>query len=171
ASYCQLLQRRYKGKLDGDADEFIGYAVVGAGRMQRMINDLLSYSRVGRRAAMTPVALADIVDGAMANLRAAIADGGATVEHGELPVVAGDRLLLTQLFQNLIGNALKFRGETPVAVRVSATREGDVHTVIVADNGIGIAPEYKEKIFLIFQRLHERSKYPGTGIGLAICKK
>jgi PAS domain S-box-containing protein len=171
ASYCQLLQRRYKGKLDGDADEFIGYAVEGAGRMQRMINDLLGYSRVGRRAAMTAIHLADPVVGAIANLKAAIDDGAATVDVAELPMVTGDRPLLTQLFQNLIGNALKFRGETPVAVRVSAVREGDLWTVTIADNGIGIAPEYKDKIFLIFQRLHERSKYPGTGIGLAVCKK
>jgi light-regulated signal transduction histidine kinase (bacteriophytochrome) len=171
ASYCQLLQRRYKGKLDEDADEFIGYAVEGASRMQRMINDLLTYSRVGRRAAMASVRLGDAVATAVANLQAAIEDGGAAVEAGELPTVSGDRLLLAQLFQNLVGNALKFRGEQPVRVRVDAQLENGVWTVSVADNGIGIAPEYREKIFLIFQRLHDRGKYPGTGIGLAICKK
>jgi PAS domain S-box-containing protein len=171
ASYCQLLQRRYKGKLDADADEFIGYAVEGASRMQRMINDLLTYSRVGRRAAMASVRLGDAVAAAVANLQAAIEDGGAAVEAGELPTVSGDRLLLTQLLQNLVGNALKFRGEQPVRVRVEARRDEASWTVSVADNGIGIAPEYREKIFLIFQRLHDRGKYPGTGIGLAICKK
>jgi PAS domain S-box-containing protein len=171
ASYCQLLQRRYKGKLDQDADEFIGYAVEGAGRMQRMINDLLTYSRVGRRAAMARLPLAEAVAGAVANLQAAIADTGATVEAGELPVIVGDKLLLTQLLQNLVGNALKFRGEEPVRVRVEATREEAFWRIAVSDNGIGIAPEYQHKIFLIFQRLHDRGKYPGTGIGLAICKK
>jgi signal transduction histidine kinase len=171
ASYCQLLQRRYKGKLDQDADEFIGYAVEGAGRMQRMINDLLTYSRVGRRAAMARLPLAEAVAGAVANLQAAIADTGAIVEAGELPMIVGDKLLLTQLLQNLVGNALKFRGEEPVRVRVEATREEAFWRIAVSDNGIGIAPEYQHKIFLIFQRLHDRGKYPGTGIGLAICKK
>jgi PAS domain S-box-containing protein len=171
ASYCQLLQRRYKGKLDSDADEFIGYAVEGASRMQRMINDLLTYSRVGRRAAMARLPLGAALADAAANLRGALDDGGGAVEPGDLPLVIGDKLLLTQLFQNLIGNALKFRGEAPVRVRVEAAREDAFWRIAVADNGIGIAPEYREKIFLIFQRLHDRGKYPGTGIGLAICKK
>ncbi|HLI10853.1 MAG TPA: PAS-domain containing protein [Alphaproteobacteria bacterium] len=171
-SYCQLLQRRYKGKLDSDADEFIDYAVEGALRMQRMINDLLAYSRVGRKGSpFARVSCNEVVATAIQNLRAAIAESGAEVEAAELPTVFGDRTQLAQLFQNLIGNAIKFRGETPITVRISAEAAGDVWRFTVADNGIGIEPAYLEKIFLIFQRLHDRTKYPGTGIGLAICKK
>jgi PAS domain S-box-containing protein len=172
ASYCQLLQRRYKGKLDADADEFIGYAVEGAGRMQRMINDLLNYSRVGRRGGQfEPVAMQGVADAVLKNLELAIGDAGATVAIGELPTVQGDRTLLHQLLQNLVGNALKFRRDAPVGIEVSAERDGDVWRFRVADDGIGIEAEYLERIFLIFQRLHERGKYPGTGIGLAVCKK
>jgi signal transduction histidine kinase len=172
ASYCQLLQRRYKGKLDADADEFIGYAVEGAGRMQRMINDLLNYSRVGRRGGQfEAVAMRDIVDGVLKNLELAIRDAGAAIVVGDLPTVHGDRTLLHQLLQNLVGNALKFRRDAPVRVEVSAERDGDLWRFRVADDGIGIDAEYLERIFLIFQRLHERGKYPGTGIGLAVCKK
>lgn len=174
ASYCQLLQRRYQGKLDQDADEFIGYAVEGAGRMQRLINDLLSYSRVGRRGnAFEPLAMSEVVRAALANLRSAIAESGARVEVGELPIVEGDRTLLAQLFQNLVGNAIKFRREEPVVVRIGAEpeAEGSMWRVTVEDNGIGIDPAYADRVFLIFQRLHDRGKYPGTGIGLAIAKK
>ena len=172
ASYCQLLQRRYKGKLDQDADEFIGYAVEGASRMQRLINDLLTYSRVGRRGGtFKPLALGEVVDLALANLKGAISEAGATVEIGELPTVNGDRTQLALLFQNLMSNAIKFRREEPVRVRIATAREGEHWHVIVEDNGIGIEQEYVERVFLIFQRLHERSKYPGTGIGLAIAKK
>jgi PAS domain S-box-containing protein len=172
ASYCQLLQRRYKGKLDADADEFIGFAVEGASRMQRMINELLNYSRVGRKSGPSSVvATGEIAAGAVASLKLAIEEAGATVEIGELPTVVGEKTLLHQLLQNLIGNAIKFRGETPVKVTVSAEREGAMWRFAVADTGIGIEKDYLERIFLIFQRLHERSKYPGTGIGLAVCKK
>jgi PAS domain S-box-containing protein len=174
ASYCQLLQRRYRGSLDQDADEFIGFAVEGAGRMQRLINDLLTYSRVGRngtRFELMPASAA--VEAALANLKGAIAEAGASVAVGALPLIAGDRTQLVQLFQNLIGNAIKFRREEPATVRVEAsepTDEGRVR-ITVADNGIGIEPDYLDRVFLIFQRLHDRTKYPGTGIGLAIVKK
>jgi PAS domain S-box-containing protein len=172
ASYCQLLERRYKGKLDADADEFIGYAVEGAGRMQRLINDLLTYSRVGRRAnPLAPLASGDAVKLALANLKGAIAESGVAVEVDELPTVRGDRTLLAQLFQNLVGNAIKFRRDELPLVRIGAERIDEHWQFTVADNGIGIEPAYLERVFLIFQRLHERSKYPGTGIGLAIAKK
>jgi signal transduction histidine kinase len=172
ASYCQLLQRRYKGKLDADADDFIGYAVEGATRMQRLIADLLNYSRVGRRGKPPqPLPARKLVEDALDNLRGAILEAEAQIEIGELPVVLCERTQLTQLFQNLIGNAIKFRREVPVRIRVEAAREGDFWRFTVADNGIGIQSEYLDRIFLIFQRLHERDKYPGTGIGLAIAKK
>jgi PAS domain S-box-containing protein len=172
ASYCQLLQRRYKGKLDANADEFIGFAVEGANRMQQLINDLLAYSRVGRRGQpFAAVNAADAVQAALSNLEAAIRESGATIEVDEMPVAAADLTQLTQLFQNLIGNAIKFRGDHPVRVRVTADRDGEMWRFVVEDNGIGIDPAYADRIFLIFQRLHERGKYSGTGIGLAICKK
>ncbi|MDE2228269.1 MAG: PAS domain-containing protein [Alphaproteobacteria bacterium] len=173
ASYCQLLQRRYKGKLDDDANEFIGFAVEGASRMQRLINDLLSYSRVGRKGSdPEPLEFSEVVNAALGNLKSAIADSGAAVNVGTLPRVVGVRMQLSQLMQNLIGNAIKFHrdGVTPT-ISVSATREDKMWHVVVEDNGIGIEPQYLERVFLIFQRLHERNKYPGTGIGLAIAKK
>lgn len=173
ASYCQLLQRRYNEKLDKDANEFIGFAVEGANRMQRLINDLLSYSRIGRKGGdPAPFEFADAVAGALANLKAAISDSGAIVNVGTLPRVVGVRMQLTQLMQNLVGNAIKFHreGVTPT-ISVSATTEGAMSHIVVEDNGIGIEPQYLDRVFLIFQRLHERNKYPGTGIGLAIAKK
>lgn len=172
ASYCQLLQRRYKGKLDEDADEFIGYAVEGAGRMQRLINDLLAYSRVGRRGnPLAAISSEESVRLALANLEGAIAESGVAIELGELPKVMADRTLLAQLFQNLVGNAIKFRRDEAPVVRITAEPSDACWQFTVADNGIGIEPEYLERVFLIFQRLHERTKYPGTGIGLAIAKK
>jgi two-component system, chemotaxis family, sensor kinase Cph1 len=172
-SYCQLLQRRYKGKLDKDADEFIGFAVEGALRMQQMINDLLTYSRVGRAGkGLASIAIEEIVKSAVANLQAAIAESGAKVTWGELPTITGEKVQLHQLFQNLMGNAIKFRAEgRPIEVHVSAEREGDGWHFKVSDTGIGIEQQYLERIFLIFQRLHDRSKYKGTGIGLAVCRK
>lgn len=173
ASYCQLLQRRYNEKLDKDANEFIGFAVEGANRMQRLINDLLSYSRIGRKGGdPVPFEFADAVTGAVANLKAAISDSGAIVDVGPLPRIVGVRMQLTQLMQNLIGNAIKFHrdGVTPT-IGVSAVAEDAMCHIVVEDNGIGIEPQYLERVFLIFQRLHERNKYPGTGIGLAIAKK
>ncbi len=172
-SYCQMLQRRYKGKLDKDADEFIGFAVEGALRMQQMINDLLTYSRVGRTGkGLVDVAVEDVVKSAVANLQAAIAEGGAKVTWDALPTLRGEKVQLLQLFQNLIGNAIKFRADDrPIEVRVAAQEEAGGWHFTVKDTGIGIEGQYLERIFLIFQRLHDRSKYKGTGIGLAVCKK
>ena len=172
-SYCQMLQRRYKGKLDKDADDFIGFAVEGAMRMQQMINDLLTYSRVGRTGkGITQVAVEEVVKTAVSNLQAAIAESSAKVTWDQLPTIAGEKVQLLQLFQNLIGNAIKFRADDrPIEVHVSAAREGEQWHFQVRDTGIGIDKQYLERIFLIFQRLHDRSKYKGTGIGLAVCKK
>ncbi|MFP2960685.1 PAS domain-containing protein [Myxococcus sp. 1LA] len=172
ASYTQLLGRRYKGKLDADADEFIHYAVDGVNRMQRLIQDLLTYSRVGTRGRdMRACDAGRALDRAAANLRVAIQETHASVEHGPLPAVLADETQLTQLFQNLVGNALKFHGASPPRVRVSAEPLEEEVRFTVRDWGIGIAPEYFERIFVIFQRLHGKEEYPGTGIGLAICKK
>jgi len=173
ASYCQLLQRRYKDKLEGDANEFIGFAVEGANRMQRLINDLLGYSRIGRQGGNPEnFRAADALKTVLANLQGAISESGAKIEVGALPDIRGDRTQVGQLFQNLIGNAIKFRrdGETPL-IRISAAPEGGFWRFLIEDNGIGIEKAYLERVFLIFQRLHERNKYPGTGIGLAIVKK
>jgi len=173
ASYTQLLARRYKGKLDADADEFIGFAVDGATRMQALINDLLKLSRVGTRG--KPLAATDcgkVVAAALANLDVAIRETGAVVERDAMPAVLGDETQLIQLFQNLIGNALKFiRPDTPPRIRIGARRIGRAWECSVGDNGIGIAPEYFDRIFIIFQRLHSKAEYPGTGIGLSLCKK
>lgn len=173
ASYCQLLQRRYKDKLDAEADEFIGFAVEGASRMQRLINDLLSYSRVGRRGdAFQPLDANELVRLALANLQRAVEESHARIDSDALPRITGDRTLLLQLFQNLIGNAIKFRRDEPPAIRISAhAADGNFWHFTVADNGIGIEADYTERVFLIFQRLHERDKYPGTGIGLAVARK
>jgi len=172
ASYTQLLGRRYRGKLDPDADEFIQFAVEGVTRMQGLIRDLLEFSRVGTRGrAFTSVPVATPLGRAQDNLRAAISETGARVIAGDLPVIWGDEGQLTQLFQNLIGNAIKFRGEGTPEVRVTAERRGREWQICVQDNGIGIAPEFTARIFVIFQRLHSRTDYPGNGIGLAICKK
>jgi PAS domain S-box-containing protein len=172
ASFAQLLAKRYKGKLDADADEFIGYIVEGAARMQRLINDLLTYSRVDRRGQeFAPTDCAAVMAMVCANLRAAIEEYGAAIIADPLPVVMADETQLVQLFQNLLGNAIKFRGDAPVLVHVGAERRGNDWLFWVRDNGIGIEPQYVERIFLIFQRLHGRGQYPGTGIGLAIAKK
>jgi PAS domain S-box-containing protein len=172
SSYTQLLARRYQGKLDAAADEFIAYAVDGANRMQRLINDLLAYSRVGTRAKpIEPTDCTAVLDQALANLKAAIEMSGAVVTHGPLPTVIADDLQLVQLLQNLIGNAIKFHVEKPPCIHVSAEQKGNEWVFSVRDNGIGIDPHYAERIFVIFQRLHTREEYPGTGIGLAICKK
>jgi len=172
ASYTQLLARRYKGKLDADADEFIGYAVDGALRMQRLINDLLAYSRVGTRGKpFEPTNCNDVFNHAVANLRAAIEENGAVVTHDRLPTVMADFTQMVQLFQNLIGNAIKFHSDRRPEVHVAARQNDAKWLFSVRDNGIGIAPEHYERIFVIFQRLHGRGEYPGTGIGLAICKR
>lgn len=172
ASFTQLLARRYRGKLDADADEFIGFAVDGATRMQRLLNDLLAYSRVGTRS--KPFAAIDcnsVLSDALANLKPAIEESGAVITHEPLPIVRGDEVQLIQLFQNLIANAVKFHGQEPLQVHISAKLQDGDGVFAVRDNGIGIAPEHQRRIFLIFQRLHHRSEYPGTGIGLALCQR
>jgi PAS domain S-box-containing protein len=172
SSCTQLLARRYQGKLGTDADEFIGYAVDGANRMQVLINDLLAYSRVGTRSdGCKPIDYTVVLDQALTNLKAAIEQSGAVVTHGPLPTVMADKLQLAQLFQNLIGNAIKFQGGEPPRIHVSAEQKGNEWIFSVRDNGVGINLQYAERIFVIFQRLHTREEYPGTGIGLAICKK
>jgi PAS domain S-box-containing protein len=172
ASYNQLLARRYKGKLDSDADEFIGYTVEGVSRMQRLINDLLAYSRVGTRGRdFGEVDLDRVLAATLRDLERALADEGAVVTHDALPKVVGDEGQLGQVLQNLISNALKFHGPAAPRIHVGVRQDPDAYVVSVKDNGIGIEPEYFDRIFIIFQRLHPREKYPGTGIGLAICKK
>lgn len=173
ASYTQLLGRRYKGKLDEDADEFIQFAVDGATRMQALINDLLAFSRVGTRGGERgPTDCNTLVERAVGDLAPAILESGGTVNRGNLPTVLADASQLQQLFQNLLGNALKFRapGRPPV-VQVGAERQGNGWLFWVRDNGIGIEPRYAERIFAVFQRLHTQAQFPGTGIGLAICRK
>ncbi len=171
-SYVQLLGKRYRGRLDADADVFIGYALDGALRMQQLIEDLLAYSRVGTRgAAMVSTDANEALGRALANLRLAIEESGASVTADPLPVVRADPGQLEHLFLNLISNALKFRGTDAPRVRVSAARRGREWEFSIADNGIGIEPQYFERIFVIFQRLHRREEYQGTGIGLAIAKK
>jgi signal transduction histidine kinase len=172
ASFTQLLAKRYRGRLDADADEFIGFAVDGSTRMQRLLNDLLAYSRVGTRSKpFTLVECDSVLSDALDNLKPAIEGSGALITHEPLPIVRGDEVQLLQLFQNLIGNAVKFHGQEPLQVHISAAQPDGDWVLAVRDNGIGIAPEQQGRIFLIFQRLHHRSEYPGTGIGLAICKR
>lgn len=172
ASYVQLLEKRYRDKLDADANEFIGFAVDGVKRMQALIDDLLTYSRVGTQGApLAPVDVGEVVAIAVSSLRMAINECGAEIVVEPLPTVLGDARQLEQLFQNLIANAVKFRCEGTPQIRVRAEADGDFWRFSVQDNGIGIAPEYFERIFEMFQRLHARREYPGTGIGLAICRK
>jgi signal transduction histidine kinase len=171
-SYTQLLERRYKGKLDAQADEFIGYAVDGAKRMADLIDGLLEFSRAGRDAPRAELVDLDLcLDAALRNLRAALQEAGARVERGPLPRVLGSRAELSRVLQNLVGNALKFRAERAAVVRVSAERRGPEWVIAVADNGIGLAPDDAGKVFRLFTRLHTKTRYPGTGLGLAICKK
>jgi len=172
SSYVQLLARRYQGKLDSDADEFIAFAVEGANRMKVLINDLLAFSRVGTRGKeLAPVMLEEIFEHAVHNLQLTIEESGATVTHDQLPQVMADDGQMLQLIQNLVGNALKFHSEEPPKVHVGARREKDRWLLFVRDNGIGIDSQFWERIFVIFQRLHNREEYQGTGIGLAIARK
>jgi signal transduction histidine kinase len=167
-SFCQLIQRRYQGKLDERGEQYIEFAVDGARRMQILINDLLAFSRVGRRPAeFAEVDTGELVRTAIGNLDPADAE----ITQSELPTVRGEASLLTAVFQNLLSNAIKFRGEQPPRIHVDAERTGDDWTFSVTDNGIGIDDEYAERIFVIFQRLHPRDAYPGTGIGLAMTRK
>jgi signal transduction histidine kinase len=172
-SFCQMLERRYAGQLDERADQYIAFAVDGAKRMQILINDLLAFSRVGRMGREPELIDADdLVTSARMNLAVGIEETGAEVEvAGDLPVVYGERSLLALVFQNLIGNGIKFHAEEAPRVRISAERENGFWRFTVADNGIGIDPEYAERIFVIFQRLHAKEAYAGTGIGLAMCRK
>ena len=172
-SFCQMLERRYAGQLDERADQYIAFAVDGAKRMQILINDLLAFSRVGRMDREPELVDADdIIAVARANLAASIEETGAEIAvAGDLPVVLVERSLLVLVFQNLIGNGIKFHGEQPPRVHVAAERDDGFWRFTVADNGIGIDPQYSERIFVIFQRLHTRDAYTGTGIGLAMCRK
>lgn len=171
-SYTQLLAKRYRGRLDADADEFIAFAVDGAARMQTLINDLLAYSRVTTQArAFEPVDMGFMLDRALSNLRAARLESGARIARGDLPTVPADASQVTQLFQNLVGNAIKFRGDQPPEIAIGAEQAGREWIFHVRDNGIGIDRNSVDKLFVLFKRLHSLAEYPGTGIGLAICKK
>lgn len=174
ASYVELLERRYKNKLDKDANEFIAYAVDGANRMKGLIQDLLSYSRVGTQAKeFTPVNCSELFELVLSDLKLLIQETGVSVtcDESPLPTVVADALQLAQVLENLVRNAIKFRGEHNPGVRLSVKAEGRYWIFSVKDNGIGIKPAYFERIFVIFQRLHSKEKYPGTGIGLAVCKR
>ena len=172
ASFCQLIEQRYGDQLDERGQQYIAFAVDGAKRMQQLINDLLAFSRVGRAAAEQVVSGDDVLRQALASLGHAIDETGARIESGPLPPVRGEPTLLAAVFQNLIGNALKFRGNgAPPHVTISAERRGDEWVFTCADDGIGIEPQYAERVFMIFQRLHPKDAYAGTGIGLAMCRK
>jgi PAS domain S-box-containing protein len=173
SSYTQLLAKRYQGRLDSDADEFIAFAVDGCNHMQRLIRDLLAYSRAGTNGKeLREVSCDDALQAALTNLRMTIEQSGAVVTHDSLPAVRTDETQLTQVFQNLVGNAIKYHGAEAPRVHVSAARtDGNEWIFSVRDNGLGIDPQYFEKIFILFQRLHGRAEFEGTGIGLAICKK
>jgi signal transduction histidine kinase len=172
ATYTQMLAERFRGKLGPEADEFIGYIVEGATRMRSLIEDLLAYSRVGSRArSREPVKIEAVVDRVLVSLRSSIDAAKATITRDPLPDISGDPLLIQQLFQNVIGNALKFHGEAPATIHISAKRSGDQCLFTVQDNGIGFDMKYADRIFVVFQRLHGRAHYPGTGVGLAICKR
>jgi len=172
ASFTQLLSQRYAGQLDERADQYIGFAVDGARRMQDLINDLLAFSRVGRiEQPLGDVDCGALVERVRADLASSIEESGTTIEAEPLPTVRGDAGLLRLVFQNLIGNAIKFRGEAAPVIRISARRDDGFWSFRCEDNGIGIDPEYADRIFVIFQRLHPRSSYEGTGIGLAMCRK
>ncbi len=172
SSYVQLLAQRYKGKLDSDADEFIAFAVDGAKRMQELINGLLSYSRINTRGAeFKPVDCNEVLKSVTDNLQFAIEESQAKLKIGPLPLIMADRTQIEQIFQNLIGNAVKFRGKDAPIVHVACQKKDSYWQFSVSDNGIGFDMAFAKRIFLIFQRLHSKTDYPGTGIGLAICKK
>ena len=172
AAYTQLLAERYQGKLDSAADRYISYAVEGATRMQALLEDLLAFSRVGRNGGLpAPTDVNSTVNEVLKNLALSLKEHGVTVTCTPLPTILADRFQVVQLFQNLIGNAIKFRGKSSPSVNISAERNGDEWMFSVFDNGIGIAEEHRDLIFKIFQRLHTRVEYPGNGVGLAICKR
>jgi light-regulated signal transduction histidine kinase (bacteriophytochrome) len=172
AMYTQLLAERYQGQLDASADKYINYAVDGALRMQALVQDLLAFSRVGRTGIdLQEIASVEVVEIALKNLQSAIEESGAKINRGDLPVIVADRTQMIQLFQNLIGNAIKFRGSDSPQVQITAEKRGRGWCFSVQDNGIGIAGKHLDEVFGIFKRLHTRAEYPGNGIGLAICKK
>ncbi|HTW29842.1 MAG TPA: PAS domain S-box protein [Acetobacteraceae bacterium] len=172
ANYTELLAQRYRGQLDERADRYIHFATDGARRMQRLIADLLAYSRVGSEGKpIAPTVSGDVVANVVSSLRQAIHHAGATIDYDDLPVVLADDIELGRLFQNLIDNAVKFRSDKPPRIAIGATRTGDWWQFSVADNGIGFEKDYADRIFLMFQRLHERGKYQGSGIGLAIARQ
>jgi light-regulated signal transduction histidine kinase (bacteriophytochrome) len=173
ASYTQLLAKRYKGRLDSDADEFIDYAVDGCNRMQGLIRDLLAYSRSGTsETLLSDISGENALNNALKNLRIAIEESSAVVTHDLLPTIKTDNTQLVQVLQNLVGNAIKYRSAAVPHVHVSAMKNDSKEWVFsVRDNGLGIAPQFFERIFVLFQRLHGRQEFNGTGIGLAICKK
>jgi light-regulated signal transduction histidine kinase (bacteriophytochrome) len=171
ASYTQLLRNKLAGQLDADAELYLGHVLAGATRMRSLINDLLDYSRLGRISLdVSPVDADEVLQTALANLHAAVAESEAVVTHQDLPTLPADAAQLGQLFQNLVANAIRFRGQATPRIAVTAARVGPMWQFAVSDNGIGIEPRFHEKIFVIFQRLHGRER-PGTGIGLAICRK
>ena len=172
SSYLQLLQRRYQGKLDEKADKYIYFAVDGAARMQVLINDLLEFSRVTTRAEEPePTDSEFVLNQVLSNLDLYIKENKATVSHDSLPEVMADSTQLAQVFQNLIANGIKFHSEEAPKIHISAEKKANEWVFSVQDNGIGIDPQYSEKIFEVFKRLHKKEEYPGTGIGLAVCKK
>ena len=173
ASYVELLAMKYRGKLDEKADQYIAFAVEGASRMSTLINDLLAYSRVGtQEKTFSSVELSSVLRNVLASLASAISRTGAQLTHDDLPVVTGDETQLSQLFQNMITNAIKFRKkDVPPVIRITARSDKNEWVFGVQDNGIGIDPAYHDRVFAIFQRLHTREEYPGTGVGLAICRK
>lgn len=170
-SYLQLLQSSSRGKLDAESQQFVAYAVDGARRLQVLIADLLSYARVNSGRPFEPVDCEAVIERARDNLGLRIQETGAVIEHTPLPTVTGDASQLTQVFQNLLSNAIKFRGPAPLRIRVSAKPANGEWLFSIQDNGIGLDPKHAERIFVLFQRLHTRQEYSGTGIGLAICKK
>lgn len=171
SAYGQLLERRYAERLDGDAREFLGFMTDGARRLQGMIDDLLALSRASRGPDLAPTSLDAAFERATGNLTLVLDESGANLWREPLPLVMGDEYQLTRLFQNLLSNAVKFRGKAAPDIRVAATDRGDEWLVSVSDNGIGIDPKYSERIFAAFQRLHGQSEYPGSGIGLTLCKR
>jgi len=172
ATYTELLAERYQGKLDANADKYIHYAMDGARRMQKLVHDLLAFSRLGRQGLAIESADCNVVlQATLVNLEATVRESGAVVEYAQLPVVMADSSQLIQVLQNLIANAIKFRGVAPPLIRVSAEAQAKDWVFSVADNGMGIAPDQLDNVFVIFRRLHTRAEYPGNGIGLSICKK
>lgn len=170
-SYLQLLQSRYKDKLDNDANDFIAFAVDGSKRMRTLIKSILEYSRINRVKPFEPVDCNKLLNDVLQDISSVVKETNTTVSYKELPIIKADEVLLSELFQNLIGNAIKFVNGKPPAIKISVEKMEDHYLFSVADNGIGFEQKYAGKIFEIFQRLHSIDKYPGTGMGLAICKK